>query len=71
MVRDARYRAPHHEGRRPYPEEQREAMRLEGRSPEHESRRQRLHLLVEIGLSFKIDARKVRHGDVAFSPRRP
>jgi hypothetical protein len=30
MVRDARRRAPHHEGLIPHPEEQREAMRLEG-----------------------------------------
>src|ERR1700735_5770403 len=29
MVRDARRRAPHHEGLRPHPEEHREAMRLE------------------------------------------
>ena len=30
MVRDARRRAPRHEGLRPHPEEHREAMRLEG-----------------------------------------
>src|SRR5260370_13335359 len=30
MVRDARRRAPHHEGLRPHPEEHCEAMRLEG-----------------------------------------
>ena len=32
MVRDARRRAPHHEGLRPHPEEHCGAMRLEGRS---------------------------------------
>src|ERR1700727_103470 len=36
MVRDARRRAPHHEGLRPHPEKHREAMRLEGWTAERQ-----------------------------------